>query len=111
MICFAYYEENVSTITDLFSIPTGSAQITCYTVPSVAGELNCLSTTDNFQAITITECCLERNGYFFDGGGQGACQACIGMERMAELVKLNCIYEATAKKINYNKVLSNSMHV
>ena len=64
-----------------FLFTTGSAQITCYTVPSVGGEFNCLSTTDNFLADTIRECCVERNGYFFEGGGDESCQTCIGMER------------------------------
>jgi hypothetical protein len=54
----------------------GNAQITCYTKPSVAGEFNCESTTNNFQAATIEECCVERNGYFYKEG-TGECQACI----------------------------------
>ena len=61
---------------------TGSAQITCYTVPSVDGEFNCLPTTPNFQAATIEGCCsIENTGHFFKEGEDEACQACIGMER------------------------------
>ena len=54
--------------------------ITCYTVASAAGEFNCLSSTPNFDAATIEECCVEGDGYFFEGGGYESCQACIGME-------------------------------
>ena len=65
-----------------FSIPTGSAQIRCYTVPSVSGELNCFVTTPNFVAATIEECCLENPGFFFeDTTTDESCTACIGMER------------------------------
>ena len=63
-------------------LPTGSAQIRCYTVPSVAGELNCFTNTPNFEAATIEECCLENPGFFFeDTTTDGSCTACIGMER------------------------------
>ena len=65
----------------LLSVPTGS--ITCYTVPSVAGEFNCLLSTSSFYAATIEECCdVGHSGYFFEGEGDESCQACIGMKRI-----------------------------
>ena len=73
----------------LLSVPTGS--ITCYTEPSVAGEFNCRASTNNFYA-TIEECCVERNGHFFQGVGDASCQACIGMERNIYQKCLSCVY-------------------
>ena len=70
---------------------TGSAQITCYTVSSVDGEFNCEPTTDNFQAGTIEECCVENIGHFFEEGEDNACQACIGMERNKYRGLHNCV--------------------
>ena len=65
-----------------FSIPSGSAQFRCYTMPSVAGEINCFTSTPNFMVATIEECCLENPGFFFeDTTGLESCTACIGMER------------------------------
>ena len=65
-----------------FSIPTGGAQIRCYTAASVAGEMNCFLNTPTFEAVTIEECCLENPGFFFeDTTTDESCTACIGMER------------------------------
>jgi hypothetical protein len=62
----------------LAMLTLGSAQIRCYTVPSVAGELNCFTNTPNFVAATIEECCIENPGFFFeDTTGDESCTACI----------------------------------
>ena len=58
-----------------FLLPTGSAQITCYTTPS--SDVICAG--NSFVAATIDECCMDPNGYFFDGGGTASCTPCIGM--------------------------------